>query len=171
MDRVKKPGRDYGKGIVVEKDDWNVQIMLWISLREMRGRNIVFCYHSYVVEIKSRRISCLSISFKCFHASRQQVRAALCKPCREEVRSFLGNKVRRAFQRQAICGDDIRSCNFRLGKPEKSLLKQRRRHWVYEHLRRKSHSCTCNLELQRGDVSMDGEEAEGQSQAYPLRRG
>ena len=116
----------------------------------MRGRNIVFHYRSYVVEIKSRRISCLSISFKCFHASRQQVRAALCKPCREEVRSFLGNKVRRAFQRQAICGDDIRSCNFRPGKPEKSVLKQRRRHWVHEHLRRKSHSCTCNLELHEG---------------------
>ena len=124
----------------------------------MRGRNIVFYYRSYVVEIKSRRISCLSISFKCFHASRQQVRAALCKPCREEVRSFLGNKVRRAFQRQAICGDDIRSCNFRPGKPEKSVLKQRRRHWVHEHLRRKSHSCTCNLELQRGDVSYGRED-------------
>jgi hypothetical protein len=41
------------------------------------------------------------------------------------VRSFLGNKVSGAIQRQAICGDDIRSCSFRPGKPEKSVLKQR----------------------------------------------
>ena len=85
----------------------------------------------------------------------------LCKPCREEVRSFLGNKVRRAFQRQAICGEDIRSCNCRQDKPEKSVLKQRWRR-LYKHLRRKSHSCTCNLELQEGMSAWDGRKQKDQ---------
>lgn len=47
-------------------------------------------------------------------------------------------------------GDDIRSCNFRPDKPEESVLKQRWRRWSHKHLRRKSHSCTYNLELHEG---------------------
>ena len=71
MDRVsQKVWMRLRKGVVGGKDHWNVKSCCGSSQREMRGRNVVFYYRSYVVEIKSRRISCLSISFKRFHASR-----------------------------------------------------------------------------------------------------
>jgi hypothetical protein len=161
MDRVgQKCGHECVKRrSCVKKDYWNDSNHV-VGFERCAVANIVFYSRSYVVEIKFRKISCLSISFDRYHAFRHPKSGSPRKGERPyvshgEMRSdhFWGTRSGEPSSVKVFHGDDIRSHNFRPGKPEKSVLKLKS--LVTRALTQEEPQLHVQPGAARGDVSRD----------------